>query len=137
MNPYGYYPEYVPQQQVEYNPEQLEYVSQQDPYYSQYPLNPSIQQYEQVDIVRQPTNQALEKRVRQLEKQNEEQVRELTRLNQEITRLNREIHRINQEIIRLNQNDLLHTRRLNRLNQRLRAVENRLNIPFAASEDGF
>ncbi|MCT6917482.1 MAG: hypothetical protein M3000_20560, partial [Bacillus wiedmannii] len=30
-----------------------------------------------------------------------------------------------------------HTRRLNRLNQRLRTVENRLNIPFAALEDGF
>ncbi len=30
-----------------------------------------------------------------------------------------------------------HTRRLNRLNQRLRTVENRLNIPFSALEDGF
>ncbi|MGQ0517085.1 inner spore coat protein CotNE, partial [Bacillus sp. D-CC] len=30
-----------------------------------------------------------------------------------------------------------HTRRLNRLNQRLRTIENRLNIPFSALEDGF
>jgi hypothetical protein len=30
-----------------------------------------------------------------------------------------------------------HTRRLNRLNQRLRVVENRLQIPFTPYEGGF
>ncbi|WP_028389887.1 MULTISPECIES: hypothetical protein [Bacillaceae] len=134
MNPYGYYPGYIPQRQFEYAPEEYNYVPQQNAYYSQDPINSEYQQYEQEDIDRQTP---LERRVRQLERQNEQQVQEINRLSQEITRLNREILRINQEIIRLNQNDQLHTRRLNRLNQRLRAVETRLNIPFAASEDGF
>lgn len=134
MNPYGYYPEHIPQQQFDYAPEQFANVPQQEDYYSQYPPNSEFQQYEHEDIGRQPQ---LERRVRQLERQNEQQVQELSRLSQEIIRLNKEITRINQEVIRLNQNDLRHTRRLNRLNQRLRAVENRLNIPFSASEDGF
>jgi hypothetical protein len=47
------------------------------------------------------------------------------------------VNRVNQEITRLSQNDQRHTNRLNRLNQRLRAVERNLNIPFAATEDGF
>ncbi|OIK08375.1 hypothetical protein [Bacillus sp. MUM 13] len=120
MNPYGYYPEYIPQP--------AQHV------YSQ----PFPQLEEQVYYNRRPPqNQGLERRISALEAQNENQVRELNRLNQEILRLNKEILRINQEINRLNQNDEAHTRRLNRLNVRLRAVERNLKIPFTASDDGF
>ncbi len=102
--------------------------------------------------MRQPTqNQAIETRVTELERQSELQAAELTRQNEEIGRINREFNRINeefvrineeirrmnQEIVRLYQNDELHTGRLNRLNQRLRTVENRLNIPYAGAADGF
>lgn len=95
--------------------------------------------HEQNDLYRQQPQQVreLERRVNTLERQNEEQITELTRLNNEIRRLNREIIRINQEINRLNQNDERTFRRINRLNQRLRTVENRLTIPFHATEDGF
>ena len=37
---------------------------------------------------------------------------------------------MSEQVRRLSQAIEIHTRRLNRLNQRLRAVENRLNIPF-------
>jgi septal ring factor EnvC (AmiA/AmiB activator) len=83
---------------------------------------------------RQPT---LESRVAQLESQIQQQITELTRQNEEIQRLNAEIGRINEEIIRLNQNDERHFDRMTRLNQRLRTVENNLNIPYTAGEDGF
>ncbi|KOO43524.1 hypothetical protein [Priestia koreensis] len=57
----------------------------------------------------------LKQRVAELERQNVQQIREITRLNQVVER---------------------HTFRLNRLNQRLRVLEKRFNIPFTA-EDGF
>ena len=43
---------------------------------------------------------------------------------------------MNQQEI-LNQTVERHSRRLNRLNQRLRAIEDRLRIPFSPQEDGF
>ena len=114
MYPYHYFPEYAYQQFGTYMP------------------FPAVQSFDQNEFDRQPPgqNRELERRVNRLERQNEEQVRELTRINNEI-------RRINQEINRLSQNDVRTTRRLNRLNQRLRAVENRLAIPFHALEDGF
>jgi uncharacterized coiled-coil protein SlyX len=91
-----------------------------------------------------PQAQGIEKRVSALEQQNKHQIKELTRLNDELARQNKEIHRLNGEINRLNHeltrlNDInvRHTRHLNRLNQRLRVVENRLTIPFTPSEGGF
>ncbi|WP_419882959.1 hypothetical protein ACN6MY_04720 [Peribacillus sp. B-H-3] len=122
MNPYGYYyPEFIPQ------PAQHVYSQ---PF-------PQLEEQVYYNNRRPPQNQGLERRISALETQNENQVRELNRLNQEILRLNKEILRINQEINRLNRNDETHTRRLNRLNVRLRAVERNLKIPFAASDDGF
>jgi uncharacterized coiled-coil protein SlyX len=91
-----------------------------------------------------PQAQGIEKRVNALEQQNTQQIKELTRLSDELTRQNKEIHRLNGEISRLNQevtrlNDvnMKQTRHLNRLNTRLRVVENRLTIPFTPTEGGF
>jgi predicted nuclease with TOPRIM domain len=121
MNPY-YYHGYVPQQTDQY---------------TQYPYHAYNRQQDQHHIGPQLQRQPIEERVNQLERQNQQQVQELTRLNEEIIRLNGEIRRINEEIIRLNRNDELHTDRLTRLNQRLRTVERNLNIPYAGGEDGF
>ena len=129
MNPY-YYQGYVPQQ-TDY--------SMYDHYYP-YVQQEQVQQQQldQEEFMRQrPPTQDFERRLNELTRQNERQTAELTRQNQEIRRINGEINRINQEIIRLNRNDELHTGRLNRLNRRLRQVENRLGIPFAGAEDGF
>lgn len=118
-------------------------------YYPTYPVTPiegdgynNMMEVDEEYFYRQPP--ALERRVTQLERQNERQSEELTRQNNEIGRLNQEIRRINQEIRRLNGevtrlNDVnqQQTRRLQWLNQRLRNVENRFNIPFTANEDGF
>jgi septal ring factor EnvC (AmiA/AmiB activator) len=109
MNPYHYYPGYVQQR------------------------NDSLS-YHNNPVLRQPT---LEVRVGQLERQIEQQTTEISRQNQEIQRLNGEINRINEEIVRLNQNDERHFDRLSRLNQRLRTVENNLNIPYSGGDDGF
>ena len=104
MYPYGYYPEYLPVQSETYVPYDYSYTDQQDV-------------YDVYDIDRQrPQIQDLERRIRQLERQNEIQSREITRLNQTVER---------------------HSRRLNRLNQRLRAIEDKLRIPFSPLEDGF
>lgn len=91
-----------------------------------------------------PQAQGLEGRIGALERLNEQQVKELTRLNEElkrqnneIYRLNGEINRINHELTRLNDTNVTQSRRLNRLNQRLRIVENRLTIPFKPAEGGF
>ncbi|MES9804585.1 hypothetical protein, partial [Priestia megaterium] len=75
------------------------------------------QQQEQEEFERQQPQSlgGFERRIRNLERQNQQQAREIARLNQIVES---------------------HTFRLNRLNQRLRVVENRLNIPFA-SQDGF
>ena len=62
MNPYGYYPEYLPAQPEPYVP---------------YEYNPYIEQPEEYDVERQ----TLERRVNQLERQ-------VNRLNQEVQRLN-------------------------------------------------
>lgn len=121
MNPYHYHG-YMPQQIHSYG-------SNQDAIYSQPNLNAFLRQH--------PERQDLESRVNELERQNQQQVTELTRLNQEIIRVNGELNRINSEIGRLNQNDELHTGRLNQLNQRLRTVERHLNLPYTAGEDGF
>lgn len=99
MYPYGYYPEYIPVQPEAYAPYDYSYTEQLDTY----------------EIDRQRP-QELERRIRQLERQNEIQSREITRLNREVER---------------------HSRRLNRLNQRLRDIENRLRIPFSPLVDGF
>lgn len=114
MYPYAYFNHYAPQT------------------FSSPMSFPMKQSFIQNEANRQPPQQMreLERRVNVLEKQNQQQVRE-------ITRLNNEIQRINQEITRLNQNNTHTTRRLNRLNQRLRAVESRLTIPFYPQEDGF
>ncbi|GAE34853.1 hypothetical protein [Halalkalibacter akibai] len=113
MNPY-YYHGYVPQQ-----PELAR----------SFPAN-SFNHYQ-----RDPRQ--LDQRVDQLERQNQAQVQEITRINEEIIRLNSELSRINDEILRLNQNDEIHTNRLFRLNQRLRVIEQNLNIPYTGGEDGF
>lgn len=124
MNPYDFYYQYAPQQ----------------PTHNPYEYNPYTEK--QTDFDRQP--QALERRVSALERQNERQVQELSRLNnvtrehtRELNRQNREITRLNEQVVRLNQTVEQHTRRLNRLNQRLRAVENRLSISFTPVEGGF
>ncbi|MBM6619717.1 hypothetical protein [Bacillus suaedaesalsae] len=78
---------------------------------------------------------ALEKKFDKLEKEVDRLNKENNRQNVEFTRMNREISRINNEIIRLNRNDERHTRQHNRFNQRLRTVENQLNIPYSASDD--
>lgn len=119
MNPYHYHG-YVPQPFHSYGPNS--YQSQMDPR--------SLSR-------QQPQRETIENRVNELERQNQQQVTELTRINQEIIRINGELNRINGEISRLNQNDELHTGRLNRLNQRLRNVERNLNLPYTAGEDGF
>jgi septal ring factor EnvC (AmiA/AmiB activator) len=114
------------------NPYQF-YVSQ--PYYTQL----------QYDPYREPPQaQTIEKRVSSLERQNTHQVKELSRLSEELSRQNKEIHRlngeinrINQELTRLNDMNVKQTRQLNRLNTRLRVVENRLTIPFTPTEGGF
>ncbi|MFD2615998.1 hypothetical protein [Terrilactibacillus laevilacticus] len=99
MNPYQFYSEYDPEQTSQY----IDY-------------NPYVQP-EQESIERQfQLPQSLDRRIRQLERANEQQTREINRLRQENERQNR---------------------RLNRLNQRLRVVEARLAIPFQATEDGF
>ncbi|TWI58158.1 hypothetical protein [Halalkalibacter nanhaiisediminis] len=128
MNPQYFYQGYVPQQ-IDYSMYDHYY-----PYVQQEHLHQ--QQPDQEEFMRQPP-QSIERRVNQLERQNERQIAELTRQNQEIRRINEEINRINQEVIRLNRNDEIHTGRLNRLNRRLRQVENRLGIPFSGAEDGF
>ena len=62
MYPYGYYPEYLPVQPETYVPYDYSYIEQPDIY----------------DIDRQPPqSQNLERRIRQLERQNEDQTREL------------------------------------------------------------
>ncbi|MBV2241113.1 inner spore coat protein CotNE [Bacillus inaquosorum] len=121
MNPYQYYSPQLPQQ---------------EPYYSHYEYNsyPRQDVYDPYQMDRQP---ALERRIATLERQNEQQSRELTRLTNEDRRQNREIARIAEQVNQLSQAVERHTRRLNRLNQRLRTVENRLNIPFTAGEGGF
>ncbi|MGE9754352.1 inner spore coat protein CotNE [Bacillus inaquosorum] len=121
MNPYQYYSPQLPQQ---------------EPYYSHYEYNSYPQQdvYDPYQMDRQP---ALVRRIAALERQNEQQSRELTRLTNEDRRQNREIARIAEQVNQLSQAVERHTRRLNRLNQRLRTVENRLNIPFTAGEGGF
>ncbi|MTT33216.1 hypothetical protein GMB86_14550 [Terrilactibacillus sp. BCM23-1] len=97
MNPF--YPEYVPEQTSQY----IDYNSYAQP--------------EQEILDRQfQLPQSFERRIRQLERENERQTREINQLRQENERQNR---------------------RLNRLNQRLRAVEARLAIPFYATDDGF
>lgn len=114
-------------------------------YYNSHQFDPYTQyDFQQLDVNDPYRQSALERRVSALERQNEQQTRELNRQkreierqNTEIARLNREIGRINQEIIRLNQNDEKHARQIKRLNQRLRAVENRLNIPFTAGDGDF
>lgn len=119
MNPYQYY---VPQQ-----------------YYPFYGEN------EQMNTFREPLQaQGVERRLNSLERQNENQVRELNRLSGEIVRLNKEIQRLNGDINRMNHeltrlSDVngRQSRHLNRLNQRLRVVENRLTIPFTPTEGGF
>ncbi|MBZ5751085.1 SNARE domain-containing protein [Metabacillus rhizolycopersici] len=120
MNPYGYYYQYIPQQE---NP------------YTNYQTNPYMQQPEAFDSYRQPP--ALERRVTALERQTERQTKELTRLNNELKRQNEELIRQNREINRLNERVEQHTRRLNRLNQRLRAVEKKFSLPFTPGEGGF
>ncbi|MDP4087375.1 MAG: hypothetical protein Q8934_22690, partial [Bacillota bacterium] len=54
--------------------------------------------------------------------------KELTRQNQEIHRLNSKISRINHEVLRLNKTNELQTQHLTAISQRLRMIENRLNI---------
>nr|WP_083865428.1 hypothetical protein [Neobacillus bataviensis] len=71
-----------------------------DPYQSYVPLD-------QFDPNRQP--QQLERRVTQLERQNERQVKDINQLQ----------------------------RRLQRVNQRLRALERRFNIPFTPFDGEF
>lgn len=88
--------------------------------YSYYP-------YDEMEDDRQPQ---LVRRIEQLEAENRRQVQEITRLNNEIQRLNREIRRINQEIARMNQVNVEQSQRIRNLHERLRAVENRMNIPF-------
>lgn len=137
------YKKYAPSKQIKRRDAQMNdyefyagYDQQQLEHYLPYEYNPYyMYQQELSELGRQP--QALEKRVTAVERQNEVQTRELNRQNEEIKRLDKEIIRINQEISRLNQSIIRHTRHLNRLNQRLRVVENRLNIPFSATEDGF
>lgn len=118
------------------------------PYYYYVPqqIYPYPIHHDQHNPFRDPAPQAqpTEKRLAALERQNGQQAKELTRLNGELSRQNQEIHRINAEISRINQeltrlNDVStkQTRHLNRVNQRLRIVENRLTIPFTPSEGGF
>lgn len=109
------------------------YVPQ--PYYTQHHFDPFREP---------PQAQTIEKRVSSLERQNTHQVNELSRLSEELSRQNKEIHRlngeinrINRELTRLNDVNLVQNRRLNRLNTRLRVVENRLTIPFTPTEGGF
>ncbi|MEH7312698.1 hypothetical protein COJ92_23890 [Priestia megaterium] len=102
MNPYSYYPGYIPQQTEYYIPYDCELYTQQ-------------QEQEEFERQQPQSLGGFERRIRNLERQNQQQAREIARLNQIVE---------------------LHTFRLNRLNQRLRVVENRLNIPFA-SQDGF
>lgn len=115
MNPYQHY---VPQ------------PYHQEPYFDPYREPPQAQE--------------MEKRIGALERQNTQHVKEHTRMGEELTRQNKEIHRLNGEINRLNHelnrlNDvnIRQSRQLNRLNTRLRVVENRLTIPFTPSEGGF
>jgi hypothetical protein len=110
-----------------------------DPQASAYPEYPA--DHFQPDIRQQ---QPLERRVERMEREHGRMAQEVTRQNneirrlaQEVRRLNDEIGRINQEIRRINEVNQLQTRRLMRLNQRLRAVENRFNFPFVPTEDGF
>ncbi len=95
------------------------YVQQQTPYqnydYTSYSYMP-YQEQTAGDRQQLLNLGGLERRVRNLERQNELQAQEITRLNRVVER---------------------HTNRLNRLNQRLRTVERRLNIVIAAAEDGF
>jgi uncharacterized coiled-coil protein SlyX len=91
-----------------------------------------------------PQAQGIEKRVSTLERQNNQQIKELSRLSEELARQNKEIHRLNgevnrltHELTRLNDINVRQSRQLNRLNTRLRVVENRLTIPFTPSEGGF
>lgn len=83
-------------------------------------INPYLTQYRQA---------SLEARIDQLERQNLVQAQEITRLNQEIMR-------INQEINRMNEVNVAQTRRINRLNERLRTVEMRLSLPVKYDEEG-
>lgn len=105
-------------------------------YYLPAPLDPYHIQQEHYQPYRQQTTQGVTPpapHVKELQRLNGELVRQ----NKEIVRLNGEIHRLNQEITRQNDVHVKHTRHLNRLNQRLRTVENRLTIPFKPSEGGF
>ena len=114
-------------------------------YYVSQPYYPYDIQQEQFDLYRQrPKSKGPDGRVSELERQNDQQRKELTRLNgelqrqnQEIHRLNGEINRINQEMLRLNNTNEQQTQHLRRMNQRLRMVENKLNIPYSHSQDEF
>lgn len=108
MNPYQYY---VPSPSIPYNIQQVHY----NPYRQQQAQGVPAQHVKEVQRLNS----------------------ELGRQNKEVIRLNGEIHRLNQEINRQNDVQLKHARHLNRLNQRLRVVENRLTIPFKPSEGGF
>lgn len=113
-----------------------DYYAYPQPYYVQGEPYPPYRETPQV--------QSLERRFAVLETQHANHVKELTRINEElkrqnneIRRLNGEINRINQELTRLSNTNVTQSRRLNRLNQRLRVVENRLTIPFKPTESGF
>ncbi|WML42872.1 hypothetical protein [Neobacillus sp. PS3-40] len=115
------------------------------PYYIPQSYFPYDIQAEQYDPNRQkPKSKGIEGRVDVLERQNDQQRKELARLNEELNRQNQEIHRLNgeinrlnQEILRLNNTNEKQTRHLKKLNQRLRIVENRLSIPYSPSQDEF
>jgi len=93
MYPYGNYQ--IPQYSMEY-----------DPYIQQNSYDPNRQLSQLLQL---PQWQQLQRRVNQLERQNETQERAINQLQ----------------------------RRLQRVNQRLRTVENRLNIPFTPFEGEF
>lgn len=84
-------------------------------------VNPYLAEYREA---------TLEARINQLERQSLVQAQELTRLNQEIMR-------INQELNRMNQVNVAQTRRINRLNERLKTVEMRISLPVNYDEEGF
>ncbi|MGV3467046.1 MAG: hypothetical protein ACO1OT_17350 [Heyndrickxia sp.] len=73
------------------------------------PYEDSLRQQQLSNLLQLPQWQQLQRRVTQLERENNLQDREIEQLR----------------------------RRLQRVNQRLRTVENRLNIPFTPFEGGF
>ncbi|MGG3197559.1 hypothetical protein [Priestia aryabhattai] len=85
MNPYNYYPGYIPQQTEYYIPYDCDLYTQQ-------------QEQEEFDRQQPQSLGGFERRIRNLERQNQQQAREITRLNQIVERHTFRLNRLNQRL---------------------------------------